>query len=156
MIIGEVRNKEEVEALFDVLMAGQARGSYATFHARSTDEAIARLRSFGISNMDMQSIDCIIVQRRMTVYDAGKRKNKEIRRVIEIAELGGEKPTMIYKNDAIGESKLIEKAAESFGLDNAEMKEEIAKRKKIISRARIDYLESYHEIQKTLYGIEGW
>ena len=33
VVIGEVRKKEEAEALMDTLLAGQGKGSYATFHS---------------------------------------------------------------------------------------------------------------------------
>ena len=151
MIVGEVRNKEEVEALFDVLLAGQARGSYATLHARSVDEALSRLRSFGIRDMDLESMDCIVVQRRMLLYDPRKRKNMEIRRVVEIAELDNG-PRFLYRNGKIRQGKLIEKAAQSFGLSKKEMVAELRKRKRLISRANSDYLDFYKEVQNKLYG----
>ncbi len=151
MIVGEVRNKEEVEALFDVLLAGQARGSYATLHAQSAEEALSRLRSFGIRDMDMESIDCVVVQRRMLLYDPCKRRNTEVRQVVEIAELD-KGLRSLYPNGKIKESRLLEKAARSFGLSKKEMLAELKQRKGLISRASTDYLEFYGEIQKRLYG----
>lgn len=151
MIVGEVRNKDEVEALFDVLLAGQARGSYATLHARSVDEALSRLRSFGIRDMDMESMDCIVVQRRMLLYDSRKRRNTEVRCVVEIAEMDNG-PKFLYRNGKIRQGKLLEKAAQSFGLSKREMVAELGRRKRFISRADPDYLEFYKEIQHRLYG----
>ncbi|MBU0532272.1 Flp pilus assembly complex ATPase component TadA [Candidatus Micrarchaeota archaeon] len=138
MIVGEVRNKEEAEALFDVLLAGQARGSYATLHAQSVDEAVSRLRSFGINENDVKCIDCIVIQRRMLLYDSKKRKNVEIRKIIEIRELG--------------KTALMEQAAESFGLNKQEMEEELKKRKKLITKAGLEYMEFYSHVQEQLFG----
>jgi Flp pilus assembly CpaF family ATPase len=146
MIVGEVRNKEEAEALFDVLMAGQARGSYATFHAQSVNEAISRLRSFGINEMDIKSIDCIIIQRRMLFYD--KKRNVEVRKIVEIAETG----QTIYHDGKLKHGNLIEKMAHSFGMSKKEMLEELKERKKIIARAPLEYIDFYESIQKKFYG----
>jgi Flp pilus assembly CpaF family ATPase len=152
MIVGEVRCKDEAEALLDVLLAGQARGSYATFHAQSAGEALARMRSFGIDEMDLKSLDCIIVQRRMLLYDPKKRKSREVRRVVEIAEFDGElKP--LYRNGKLSkESALIERAAEGFGLSMKEMEKELQRRKRLISKAEPGYQEFYETIQQQLFG----
>lgn len=156
MIVGEVRNKEEVEAFFDVVLAGQARGSYATIHGRSTQEAISRLNSFGIRDLDVQSIDCIIVQRRMLVYDPKKRKNIEIRKVTEIAELDKDgNPHGFYDGNKINSNMLIEKAAQSFGLSDKEMEDEFKQRMRIISKADADYFRFFSAVQEKFYGFGG-
>jgi len=140
MIVGEVRNREEAEALFDVLLAGQARGCYATFHAQSSAEALSRLRSFGIRENDMGSIDCILVQRRMLAYDPRRRKNTEVRRVVEVAELET--------------GSVLERACESFGLDRREMAAELKRREALIVGLECDYGKFYAAVQKELYGYD--
>jgi len=167
MIVGEVRNKEETEALFDVLLAGQARGSYATFHAQSVDEAVSRLRSFGIPENDLGSLDCIVVQRRMLAYDAKRKTNCEVRRVVEIAEMDkGAK--LIYRHGGLGggvgggrgdggsikHGRLVENAAESFGMSRKEMAAELLRRRKLIMNAGPDYLGFYRKVQTELYGMD--
>jgi len=137
MIVGEVRNREEVEALFDVLLAGQARGCYATFHAQSSAEALSRLRSFGIRENDLGSIDCILVQRRMLAYDPKLRKSTEVRRVVEVAELET--------------GSVMERACGSFGLDRREMAAELKRREKLIMGLDCDYGKFYAAVQKELY-----
>jgi hypothetical protein len=159
MVVGEVRNKEEAEALFDVLLAGQARGSYATFHAQSAEDALSRLQSFGVRKDDLSSIDCILVQRRMLMYDAEGRRNREVRKVVEIAETsgagkdgGGGKDGesglgMIYSacgahgrgdhgknNDWKGmqHCRLLGKMASSFGLSREGMAGELERRERVI------------------------
>ncbi|MFH0737397.1 MAG: ATPase, T2SS/T4P/T4SS family [Candidatus Micrarchaeota archaeon] len=156
MVVGEVRNREETEALFDVLLAGQARGSYATFHAQSADEALSRLRSFGVREDDLSSVDCIIVQRRMLLYDAKTRSAREARRVVEIMETEGRTP--LYKDGGGGIAKkgmLLERAAEGFGMSAKEMESELAKRKKAIMRAGPDYASFFSSVQKEFYGFSG-
>lgn len=154
IIVGEVRNKEEVEALFDVLLAGQARGSYATLHAQSVSEAISRLRTFGINDIDIRSIDCIVVQRRMLLYDPSNRKNTEIRKVVEMAEVCNE-PKTVYSEGKIRQCTLIESAAQAFGFSRKEMFDELKRRARLITRLGHEYSDFYKEIQKNLYDFDG-
>lgn len=158
MIVGEVRNKEETEALFDVLLAGQARGSYATFHAQSANEAFSRLSGFGIRKDDLGSIDCIIVQRRMVEYDSKKRECKEIRKITEIAEFAGneKQANVFYTNGklALEKCSLVDRIAENFGLEKDQILDEMIKRKTMISDASADYLGFFKDIQTKLYGGE--
>jgi Flp pilus assembly CpaF family ATPase len=153
MIVGEVRNKEEVDALFDVLLAGQARGSYATFHAGSIDEAMSRLRSFGVREMDLGTIDCIVVQRRLLVYDRKKRMAREMRRVVEIGEPKGNR---IYKNTKFDcKGDLFDRIAGSFNVSNKELNEEIRMRKKLIMDAPGEFDAFYKKIQGRIFGGTG-
>lgn len=158
MIVGEVRNKEETEALFDVLLAGQARGSYATFHAQSANEALSRLGGFGVRKDDLGSIDCIIVQRRMVEYDSKKRECREVRKITEIAEFSVDRnmANVFYSNGklAIEKCSLLDKIAENFGLERDQAIDEIKKRKAMISNASMDYLGFFKEVQEKLYGGE--
>jgi len=159
MIVGEIRNKEECEALFDVLLAGQARGSYATFHAQSAQEALSRLATFGISRMDMKSIDCIVIQRRMLLYDLKKRKTQEVRRVVEIAEVGDE-PVLIFSHDpkkdrllAKNMDPLLEKNADKLGMGMKEMKDELIRRERLLLKSGKKFKEFYDTVQKEFYGL---
>jgi Flp pilus assembly CpaF family ATPase len=150
MIVGEVRNKEEVGALFDVLLAGQARGSYATFHAGSIKEAIARLKTFGVREMDLDTIDCIIVQRRMLLYERKKRLSKEVRQVVEV---GGVDGSRFFKDGKPSfENPVFEKLAEGMSCTKKELQAEIMARKRLILGAPADFTEFYNQIQKKLFG----
>lgn len=156
MIVGEVRGREETEALFDVLLAGQARGCYATFHAQSAQEALSRLRAFGVAPDDLSSIDCIVVQRRMLTYDPQRRTGAEVRRVVEIAEVDGHEARVIYRHGgSILKGSLHERAAEAFGLDGRGMSAEIESRARLIRREGPGYAEFFSAVQKKLYGLGG-
>jgi len=86
VIVGEIRNKEEAQAFVNTMLAGQARGSYATFHAESAEEAIQRLISFGIEERTLASLDLIVVQKRLSkVEKTGLRR--EERKIVEICEI---------------------------------------------------------------------
>ncbi|MGB9719254.1 MAG: CpaF family protein [Candidatus Anstonellales archaeon] len=161
IIVGEVRNKEEARALVDVLLGGQARGAYATFHAQSANEALLRLESFGISEMDLNSIDAILVQRRMLIYDLKQRKNIEVRKVVELSIVENAHALPIIKYNPAKdawEEKEIEKIfpmlSEKLGIDEKEMKKEYEKRKKEIEKAPVEFNEFFANVQRAFYGLE--
>ncbi len=144
VIVGEVRNREEVHAFIDTLLAGQGRGSYATFHAQSGEEALTRLKKMDVMEMDLASIDLVIVQRRWNNIDLKKRTRKEMRRVVEISELK-EKKGQIRINklfdynyqkgilQELGKSeRLMEKIGRTFNLSAAKIKKELVKREKFL------------------------
>ncbi len=154
MMVGEVRNMNETQALFDVLLAGQARGVYATFHAQSTAEALQRLRSFGINENDLRSIDFIIVQKRMLSYDPKKRVCSEIRRVVEVSNQEGAIYAYDGKKDLLNQRKLdsvIEKIADGMRISKKELLEEIKIRKQMID-TKGEFLEVFKKIQLSLFG----
>ncbi|HLD58289.1 MAG TPA: type II/IV secretion system ATPase subunit [archaeon] len=142
VVVGEIRNSEEAGAFMDTLLAGQGRGSYATFHAQSSKEAIARLNSFGIKELDMSAIDLLFIQRRWPEAKAGESIEK--RRIIEAAELvfsekGFEAKTLFefdFEKDCLKKisesSKLMEKARNFKGMDRNAFLQELEKRKKIL------------------------
>jgi len=125
VIVGEIRNKEEANAFINTMLAGQAKGSYATFHAESAQEALQRLCSFGISERSLASLDLIVVQKRISkITPSGARK--EERRVMEICEVektpGGARANALfefdYKEDALKRAeygkRINEKIARTF------------------------------------------
>jgi Flp pilus assembly CpaF family ATPase len=87
VIVGEVRTEEETASFIETILSGQARGSYATFHAQSSEEAVKRMLNLKISRYDINSIDFILIQRRIMKYDPLKRKYWEERKGIEISEI---------------------------------------------------------------------
>lgn len=119
LVVGEIRTKEEVCAFIDTVLAGQGKGSYATFHALSVNDAIERLLKLGMLEQDLNALDLIIIQRRWNIIDFETKKQKEIRKIVEIAELIDKKPKTIYKYnydkkvwDKINESKRIKNKIE--------------------------------------------
>src|SRR3989338_3309739 len=87
VVVGEVRSAEETQALFDSLLAGQAKGSFFTFHADSASEALLRLKALGVSGEDLDALDLILVQKRISFFDSKNKRATELRRVTEIAEV---------------------------------------------------------------------
>ncbi len=144
IIVGEIRSKEEVGAFIDTLLAGQGRGSYATFHAQSAKETVVRLKSLGVLEIDLASIDLILVQKRWNRIDLRKGIGKELRRVVEIAEVV-EKNGKVelsplyefnYKRDGLegmnDSKKIIEKMVKTYNLNKGELTKEINKKRKEI------------------------
>ncbi|MCX8163524.1 MAG: ATPase, T2SS/T4P/T4SS family [Candidatus Micrarchaeota archaeon] len=162
VIAGEIRTKAEVEALVETLLSGQARGSYATFHAQSAVEALKRLENLGASADDLKAIDFIIVQRRISKYDKKTKKQQEVRRMIGVYMIDKEKdrPAVLEifsyepKTDKFIQSKNLNKAleliAKKLGLDVSSIKS--------LYKERIKFLESLKaedclkKIQEFAYG----
>ncbi len=140
VIIGEVRSRDEVEALFDSLLAGQARGSYATFHAQSGAEARTRLKALGAQEQDLAAIDLVLVQRRIPVYDRKTRTQREIRRVTEISEATATGLNPLFSYNALkdrlertgNESQLLEKICVNYRSTRPALKRELKEREKFL------------------------
>lgn len=132
IIVGEVRDKKEAEALMDTMLAGQGKGSMATFHGNSAEETITRLESLGIHKNDLVTIDLILIQRRWIEYQE-EEDNKEKREIIEAAVMDKKtkKPLKIYeKNKGIirknlKDSKLMKKLELSYQKDQSEIIKQI-------------------------------
>jgi len=113
VVIGEIRTKEESNAFVNTMLAGQAKGSYATFHAESAQEAIQRFVSFGVMESTLKSIDLVLVQRRINLIKNGNRiETRKVTQICEIIENNGKvtaKP--IFEHDF--EKKLLRKVTPS-------------------------------------------
>ncbi|MFH1285959.1 MAG: ATPase, T2SS/T4P/T4SS family [Candidatus Micrarchaeota archaeon] len=175
VIVGEVRTPDEVSALFETILSGQARGSYATFHAQSAREALTRMQRLGIATIDLCSLDLILVQRRMLCYNPKLAKKEEIRRVVEIAELEKEpneneppKLTPLFRyshssdslekiEKAFSSSLLLERLKNSFNISQKELEDELALRKNFLeslAKKDVNFLESVSQIQKLSFDKE--
>lgn len=161
VIIGEVRSREEVEALLDSLLAGQARGSYATFHANDSHEALARLSALGASREDLQAIDLILVLRRITLYDERTRAQKEIRRVMELSELRDAKPIPLFEYNSrkdslektrfLKSSSLLEKIALNYKSSKKQLLRELSRRERFLETlARKKQKTSFKEFTQAI------
>lgn len=139
VVIGEIRSGVEVKAFVDTLLAGQGKGSFATFHAQSASEAVVRMKTMGIEEMDLGSIGLIVVQRRWTVRKpTGERR--EVRKITEICEVSFEKSKLnlnpLFEFDfesgklaRKNQSAVIEeKLRQSLGLSATELAAEQARR----------------------------
>lgn len=160
VVVGEVRTPEEARAFVESSLSGQAKGCYATFHAQSSRDALLRLRMMGCPESDLAAIGLIAVQRRLSRYDAKKRKAGEERRLVEIAVSGhggapGLVPVFLHgRHLASGTRLLLEKAADGLGLSASEAKRELSARERFFSRPRRDqgFAKSFSEIQSFLFG----
>ncbi len=106
IIVGEVRRPEEMRALFDTMLAGQGRGSFATMHGRTADEAIRRIRSMGIPEEDLDALDVLIIQRRR-----GSGRGEE-RKIVDI----------VFRNKKPAEDELRERAAALRDIQETDLK----------------------------------
>ena len=163
VIIGEVRDEGETRALFDSMLAGQARGSYATFHASSAGEAITRLKSLGGREDEVNSIDLILVQKRFLQYDAKSRTQREVRRVTEISEVCEGKARALFEYDA--KARALEKTryyskcdsfkrlAKNYSFSPSELEAECEKRRRFLEGLNHkDNEEFTREVNAYLFG----
>jgi len=147
VIVGEIRNRDEASAFVNTMLAGQARGSYATFHAESAEEAIQRLISFGIEEKSLSSLDLIIVQKRLSRVERGGGRTEE-RKVVEICEIEKNikgvraKPLFTYsfeekKLKQTGEAqRIMEKIYRTFGCTKNEAKQLIREKEILIEKLK--------------------
>jgi len=142
ILVGEVRSREEVSAFIDTMLAGQGKGSYATFHAQTAEETANRMRSLGVLEIDLAAVNLVLVQRRWNVIR--KNRAREVRRIVEVVEFFNERGKLCsntlfkfdYGKDRLvkaNESKIVfEKAKRSFGFNKKGWKNELSKRAKFI------------------------
>jgi len=71
LVVGEVRTAAEASALFDVLLSGQAKGAFATFHAESAADSLSRLQFMGVRSADLDALQLVAVLRRFTDLNRG-------------------------------------------------------------------------------------
>ncbi len=142
VLVGEIRNQNELGAFIDTLLSGQGKGSYATFHAQSAVDAILRLKNLGTLESDLLALGIILVQRRWSTYRNGECR--EIRKLSEICSVeqgkNGVKILEIFSYDSaknkfvfrgIGE-KVCAKIIGAFGFSKKTLAQELSARKEFL------------------------
>jgi archaeal flagellar protein FlaI len=137
VIVGEIRSQEECKGFVNTMLAGQAKGSYATFHAESAKEALQRIVSLGIEKESLPSIDLIIVQKRLQKINS-KGHRKEERKVTQICEIDktGKLIEIFALNHSTGKlevrntsKRIKEKVMQTFSVTDSKYKKLLKKRK---------------------------
>ncbi len=150
VIVGEVRSPDEIRAWIDTTLAGQGKGSFATFHGLSVRETINRLKSSGVSETDLSGLDLVVVQRRWSIPGEPDR-----RRIFEIAEINWESgvrvnPIFTYDPE---KDRLVRTRNRSRLLNNARVflgisKQRMNRMKKFIERSPKSLESAFKEISK--------
>ncbi len=148
VVVGEIRNREEVTAFIDTLLAGQGKGSYATFHSTSSLEAVKRLSLLGVKEIDLCSLDLVVVQKRWDRIDLGKGTRREMRRVTEVSEVL-EKNSRLAVNTLYSynysreklepkakSKKASRKIQRAFSFSEKAFRKELARRKRLVERGK--------------------
>ncbi|VVB99097.1 Type II/IV secretion system protein [uncultured archaeon] len=145
VVIGEARSRKEVAAFVDTMLAGQGKGCYATFHAQSSEDAIARLQGLGVMPQDIGAIDLLLVQKRWTRFSSGI--GSEERKLVEISEASAKKGAKgaagmnrLFAYDfrkkkfftAARPKRAMEKICRTFGIGEKAIEGEISRRAKFI------------------------
>ncbi len=162
VIVGEIRTKQEANAFINTMLAGQARGSYATFHAENALEAIQRLKTFGIEENSLGCLDLIIVQKRLNKIDQNKKIRKEERKVVELCEVlkdnkeiklnplfeyNFNEEKLIKKNES---KRIVEKIKKTFSLNENQIKKMIKQKEKIIEKlsGKVTFQEFFEIVEQ--------
>ncbi len=148
IVVGEVRSSEETKAFIDTLLAGQGKGSYATFHSQSSREALNRMKALGASEADLAALDLILVQRRWNIVGRETGMAREVRRVVEATELieqGGRVLfNCLFRHDfqhdrllQVGESRrVMQKAMNCFSLNRKQLLAETRRRVALLEKRK--------------------
>jgi|SRR3989344_1178743 len=160
IIVGEIRNEEEVSAFLDTLLAGQGKGAYATFHAQTGMEALKRLQKLGVNKLDLNALDLILVQRRWNKIDLKKNERKEERKIIELSEIietekgiqlnqlfafNYQKNLFVKVNESV---KVKEKIKNSFSFTENEFQKELEYRKQVLESLLLEELNDKEFFEK--------
>lgn len=162
VVVGEVRTSDEAKALVNTMLAGQGKGSIATFHALNSREAINRLRNLGISELDLAAVDLVVVQKRWDRYDPKLKRGVELRRIMEISEIEIEDGKAIvrklfdydYDSDCLrrwDEGKVMKKIGDSFSLNKKAVEDEWERRQELLSCSSREFVESVREINEAVF-----
>ncbi|MBI4360786.1 CpaF family protein [Candidatus Micrarchaeota archaeon] len=130
VVVGEMRRAQEVAAFFDVLLSGQAKGAYATFHAESAQDVVSRLEFLGLNPRDVSALDFVVVLKRFS--DASAGREKRIFEEFAFLEQGAACPVLVGSsvNPLFFRSKAFRKISRSHGLNP------VAFRKKMDAEAK--------------------
>ncbi|MEM2137538.1 MAG: type II/IV secretion system ATPase subunit [Candidatus Anstonellaceae archaeon] len=160
VVIGEVRTAEEAQAFAESALSGQAKGCYATFHAQSARDALLRMRMMGCLESDLEGIDLVVVQRRVSTYDSRRRKIGEERKLTEIAVSSRSDalhPRTIFNGTSFSSpalSSLFGKISAGSGLSPSQISRELSLREKFLrgKKAGMPFTRAFDEIQKFCFG----
>lgn len=162
LVIGEIRSKQEAEAFIDCLLGGQARGSYCTLHAKSSVEALERLRALTGSSDGLSAIDLLLVQRRIPRYDSSTKRAWEARRVTEVRlQLNGQL-LPLFKHDFASDSlkkcdaleRLFDRLTATYSASAKELRQEFEARAQLLeklSKQKISFSEFTAIVQQHAY-----
>ncbi len=143
VIIGEVRDSRETTALFDSLLAGQARGTYATFHSTTAADALNRLTSLGARKQDLDAVDLVLVQKRRAILENGSQR--EQRRVTELCEVREGKAFDALEDPS--KSRCLREVASNYGCTKKELVGLVKKRAEWLSTAPKNHAEFFEAVQ---------
>ncbi len=161
VVVGEVRSADEARALFDSLLAGQAKGSYFTFHAKSACEALIRLKALGAGEDELGSLDLIVVQKRFSMFDKRSRATRDVRKVTEIAEVREGRASSLfsfsggrlYAPKNLKKSPLVERVRQNYGFSAREFWAEFEKRKRFLEKGKFeDFRDFTLQAQRLSFG----
>ena len=99
LVLGEARTPQEARALADALLSGQGKSCFATFHAQTAFQAIQRLKTMNVNELDASALDLLVVSRRWTRYanPSSLEEPENLRRIVEIASVNVNEKTGVLE-----------------------------------------------------------
>lgn len=138
VIIGEIRKPEEAQAFMEAILAGQGKGTYATFHGHSVEETLSRMKQLGVPETDLSWLNLIVVQKRWTTFTPNGFPVDQ-RAICEIAEI-------IPNENGYSKRTIFE--------INPQTKQLFQKNKSILIKEKFSWNFPEKEFQKTIQEME--
>ncbi|MCS7122582.1 MAG: ATPase, T2SS/T4P/T4SS family [Candidatus Micrarchaeota archaeon] len=148
-IVGEIRKPDEVIAFMDVVLSGQARGTYATFHAHSSKELVSRMMTYGVSKEDILSIDFVIMQKRILQEVDGRLV--EVRKGVEVTYLP-DNITLYRIDTGIDHQSFMKILEEKTWMESRVLQEKYNKILDFLRNNTGDYQTLFQRYQRDIYG----
>lgn len=162
LILGEIRNADDIQSFINALLSGQAKSCLTTMHSFSANDCIQRLRHLGAKESELLSIDLILILKRISRIKKASGKRFEERKALELAEVIPDKKGNISlnplyefnfssnsfkkKNESI---KVKEKITQVFSFSKKEFTKELCSRTKFFEEHKNDNL-SLNEFSELL------
>jgi hypothetical protein len=120
------------------------------------------MQNLGVMHDDLQSLDFVVVQRRIALYDQKTKKQNEVRKMCEICMVSkiDTQPICIFKYDVKKDTFFatenldlaIEFISQKLGLDPKQTKQLYEKRAQFLKKLKVnDFEQCMEQIQRFAY-----
>ena len=135
-------------------------------HSNSSAEALQRLKAFGIPREDLNAVDLIVVQKRISFLDKKTREQKELRKITEIAEVADGKVRVLFffnprsarmeRTRLLSQSPLVKRVLLNYGFSEKEFWTELERRRKFLQETDFaDFKDFTLKAQDFAFGSSG-
>jgi len=156
VIVGETRGKE-VYVMFQGMASGHASAS--TFHAEDLNSLVKRLISppIELPTSLLEALDLVIVMRKTPEKGYSARRITEVIEIAGLDERGNAMPNIVFRWNSVtdeiekvGESVLIQRISEKYGMNLEYAMKEIENRKKVLEWLLKNNKKSFEEVSEVI------